>query len=333
MKIKYDDLIVLMEKKLIKHNCPKDLAIRVAKNMAASSRDGVLSHGVYRFERLIKMIDSGVVKPENRPTLVKSLGALEVWNGNLGVGNTNAEDMTERACELASNFGIGCVALTHTNHWMRGGAFGAQAAEKGFAAICWTNTIANMAPWGGKENVIGNNPLVMAVPYKDHYVLFDGAMSQFSYGALEKAMLAGKELSVPGGYDSNGNLTTNPKAICESGRVLPMGFWKGSSLSILMDMMVNAVSGGYTVADISQNGNTPLSECDLSQMFIAIKVDDKAIGDSAVSKIVQAIKSCTLIDDSSSVRYPSENLLKIREKSLNVGIEISDDVYKRITEL
>ena len=333
MNISYEDLLALFKEKLLKHNCPKDLAYRVANNMASSSRDGVLSHGVYRFERLIKMIDSGIVKCENRPTLVKSLGALEVWDGNLGLGNTNAEDMTDRAMKLANQYGIGCVALIHTNHWMRGGAFGAQAAEKGFAAICWTNTIANMAPWGGKENMIGNNPLVMAVPYKDHYVLFDGAMSQFSYGALEKAMLANSQLSVPGGYDSDGNLTTNPKDIMESGRVLPMGFWKGSSLSILMDMMVNSISGGYTVPDIAKQGNSPLSECGLSQMFIVIKVDDRKTGDNAVEKIAQAIKNIKPLDGVKSVRYPSENLLKIREKSLNNGIEISDDVYKRITEL
>lgn len=332
MVISYEDLFNLMKEKLVNHSCPEDLATRAARNMASSSRDGVLSHGVYRFERLITMIDSGFVKPANRPSLERSLGALEVWNGNLGMGNTNAEDMMTRAIELANSYGIGCIALSHTNHWMRGGAFGAQAAEKGFAAICWTNTIANMAPWGAANKAIGNNPLVMAVPYKDSYVLFDGAMSQFSYGALEKAIIAGKKLPVPGGYDKDGNLTDDPKAISESGRVLPMGFWKGSSISILMDMMVNSIAGGFTVPDIAKQGNTPLAERDLSQIFIAIKVE-KDIGDNAVSNIVEAIKGCTPLDGASSVRYPSENLMKIREKSLKDGIEITDDSYNRIVNL
>ena len=333
MKISYDDLYSLMKEKLIGHNCPENLATRVANNMASSSRDGVLSHGVYRFERLIKMIDSGVVKPANRPTLVRSLGAFEVWDGNSGLGNTNAEDMINRAIEMADKYGIGCTSLIHTNHWMRGGAFGAIAAEKGYAAICWTNTIANMAPWGALDNAIGNNPLVMAVPYHDSYVLYDGAMSQFSYGALEKAMIADKKLSVPGGFDEEGKLSNDPKEITKTGRVLPMGFWKGSSLSILMDMIVSSISGGYCVPDIKNQGNTPETETNLSQIFIVLKVDNKTISDETISRIVDEIKNCRPVDSSSEVRYPSENLLKIRQKSLTEGIEITDDVYNRICNL
>ena len=76
MVISYEDLFNLMKEKLVKHSCPEDLATRAARNMASSSCDGVLSHGVYRFERLITMIDSGFVKPANRPSLERSLGAL-----------------------------------------------------------------------------------------------------------------------------------------------------------------------------------------------------------------------------------------------------------------
>ena len=78
MIISYEDLFNLMKEKLVKHSCPEDLATRAARNMASSSRDGVLSHGVYRFERLITMIDSGFVKPANRPSLERSLGALSL---------------------------------------------------------------------------------------------------------------------------------------------------------------------------------------------------------------------------------------------------------------
>jgi LDH2 family malate/lactate/ureidoglycolate dehydrogenase len=30
--------------------------------------------------------------------------------------------------------------------------------------ICWTNTTANMPPWGSAEVKIGNNPIVFCVP-------------------------------------------------------------------------------------------------------------------------------------------------------------------------
>ena len=69
-----------------------------------------------------------------------------------------------RAIALARAHGIGCVALANTNHWMRGGSYGWQAADAGVIGICWTNTLANLPPWGAADPRIGNNPLVIAVP-------------------------------------------------------------------------------------------------------------------------------------------------------------------------
>lgn len=62
--------------------------------------------------------------------------------------------MMDRAIELASDHGIGTVALRNANHWMRGGSYGWQAAEKGYIGICWTNSIAVMPPWGGRKSAV-----------------------------------------------------------------------------------------------------------------------------------------------------------------------------------
>ena len=69
-----------------------------------------------------------------------------------------------RAIASPRAHGIGCVALANTNHWMRGGSYGWQAADAGLIGICWTNTLANVPPWGAADPRVGNNPLVVAVP-------------------------------------------------------------------------------------------------------------------------------------------------------------------------
>lgn len=79
---------------------------------------------------------------------------------------SDGEKMMDRAIELASDHGIGTVALRNANHWMRGGSYGWQAAEKGYIGICWTNSIAVMPPWGSKECRIGTNPLIVAIPHR-----------------------------------------------------------------------------------------------------------------------------------------------------------------------
>ena len=333
MNVSFEELFSVMKEKLVKHGCSEEIAERSARNLASSTRDGVMSHGVYRFTRLVSMIDRGIVKAGEKPVCVKSLGAIEVWDGKYGVGNTNAEDAMNRAIELADKNGLGCVAMKNTNHWMRGGAFGIQAAEKGFASICWTNTIPNLVPWGARSKEVGNNPLVMGVPYGDRFVIFDGAMSQFSYGALDKAIMAGKKLPVPGGYDKDGKITDDPKAIAESGRMFPTGYWKGSSISILMDMMLACLAEGDTVKDIGDRGRSPMDECGLSQIFMVFKVSDREYADAAIARICESVKNAVPAEGVKEVFYPSERLFATRERSLKEGMEIQDKVWEEIQTL
>jgi len=86
-----------------------------------NSLDGVYTHGVNRFARFIKYVKNQQIRVDAKPELKRSAGAIEQWDGNLGPGPLNALFCTDRAMELASKFGIGSVALSNTNHWMRGG--------------------------------------------------------------------------------------------------------------------------------------------------------------------------------------------------------------------
>src|SRR5262249_27076350 len=170
------------------------------------------------------MIRSGVVDVKARPERVAGAGALERWDGRRGPGNLNAHTCMDRALALSRDYGIGCVALANTNHWMRGGSYGWQAAEAGAIGLCWTNTLANLPPGGGGKPRIGNNPLVVAVPRPQGHVVLDMALSQFSIGALEAYRMRGEKLPVVGGFDAEGRLTQDPAEIERSERLLPIGF-------------------------------------------------------------------------------------------------------------
>src|SRR5579863_4706631 len=178
-----------------------------ARLFAETTRDGVYTHGINRFPRFVKTVRNGCVDPAGEAAATAQKGAIERWDGHKGPGNLNALAAMERAIALAREHGIGCIAMGNTNHWMRGGTYGWQAAEAGMIGICWTNTMPNLPPWGGVEPVIGNNPLVVAVPRAAGPVVLDMAMSQFSYGALSSYRRRGELLPVDGGYDVEGNLT------------------------------------------------------------------------------------------------------------------------------
>jgi 3-dehydro-L-gulonate 2-dehydrogenase len=94
------------------------------------------------------------------------------------------------------------------------------------------------------------------------------AISQYAFGKLWQYEAQGKELPVPGGYDKEGNLTTDAAAILESKRALPIGFWKGSGLSLVLDLLATLLSGGDSTAVITQSGR---KETGVSQVLLPLK--------------------------------------------------------------
>ena len=333
MRIPYETLKQTFRSVLVGRGAPEDKAELSATIFADTSLDGVYSHGVNRFPMFVSYIDKGYIRLAAEPTLALSLGALEQWNGNLGIGNVNAHIAMTRAMELASQHGIGCVALSHTNHWMRGGTYGLLAAQNGYAGICWTNTMPNMPAWEATDCRIGNNPLVMAVPNGDEPVLVDAAMSQFAYGALERYRLAGKELPLPGGYDGEGKLTTDPGAIEQSHRLLPMGYWKGCAFSVGLDLMAALTSGGNTTREV---GELSVDEYDLSQVFIAIdlhKTGDTSANRQIVEETLRFVRESERAHPDVAVRCPGDGMRSRREDNIKHGIPVDERVWKLVTSL
>jgi 3-dehydro-L-gulonate 2-dehydrogenase len=294
-----------------------------------NSVDGVYSHGVNRFPKFIAVVKKGAVDPKAEAICTNKAGNIEQWNGQRGAGVVNALKCTDRAIELAKKSGIGCVALAHTNHWMRGGTYGWRAARAGCVFIGWSNTIANTPAWGATNHKLGNNPLVIAVPFEDEAIVLDMAMSQFSYGALEMYELKNEKLPVHGGYDTEGKLTTDAKEIKRSQRSLPIGYWKGSGLSLLLDILAASLSGGLSVAEITKQD----VEKNLSQIFIVIDPSKLNTVTHVVKNILDDFKSSDPENPATPVRYPGENVLKTREKNLVEGVPVSRLIWEEIRSL
>ena len=316
---------------LLKYNFTEAKAGALAEIYTVNSLEGVYTHGVNRFSKFIKYVIEGHIKPDKEPVCIHAAGAMEQWNGQLGPGPLNALTCTDRAIQLADQQGMGCVAIANTNHWMRGGTYGWRAAKRGYAFIGWTNTIKNMPAWGGIDAKLGNNPLVFAVPYRDEAIVLDMAMSQFSYGALDLHVLRNQQLPVPGGYDKQGVLSTDPASIRESERTLPIGYWKGSGLSLLLDILAAILSGGFPVVDVSKQN----IENNLSQVFIAINLSKLKNANSIPSLLQHIIDDYhrSVPDKNSKILYPGERVLAVRKENTKNGIPVIQKVWDEIMGL
>jgi 3-dehydro-L-gulonate 2-dehydrogenase len=327
--VRQDEMFQVFEKIILLNGFSAEAAKQMAEVFTQNSVDGIYSHGVNRFPTFINHKKSGFITPDVLPILKSQFNGIEQWDGQLGAGILNATFATSRCMELATSFGIGCVALSNTNHWMRGGTYGWQAAKKGFVFIGWTNTTANMPAWGALDAKLGNNPIVFALPYKEEAIVLDMAVSQFSYGAMEMKQLQHEELSVFGGFDESGSLTKDPAAIIQSRRTLPIGYWKGAGLSLLLDILVAMLGGGKSTYEISQ---LP-AEYGLSQVFIAIdlkKLQHFQSIESIIDGIINDYQQSVPFDKNGAITYPGERVLQTRKHNLEFGIPVQESVWERI---
>ena len=116
VRIPFETLKSEFKRVLIKKGCPQAAAEISARIMAESSCDGVYSHGVNRFPRVVEYINRGLIKVDATPTKISGKAGFEQWDGNQGLGNVTAKLAMDRAVELSRDNGIGCVALRNTNH-------------------------------------------------------------------------------------------------------------------------------------------------------------------------------------------------------------------------
>jgi 3-dehydro-L-gulonate 2-dehydrogenase len=158
------------------------------------------------------------------------------------------------------------------------------------------------------------------------------AMSQFSYGALASHRMRGEPLPVEGGYDAAGRLTRDPGAIEASKRPLPIGYWKGSGLALMLDMVGALLSGGRATHQIPADSER---ETELSQVFIAFdpsSVDQAGTSVNLADHIVECLQSPTLAGGE-QVRYPGERVLQTRKENLANGIPVEPAIWRDVQAL
>ena len=335
MKVPFEVMKDEFTRVFVKYGMDEKKAEICARIHAESSRDGIFSHGANRVMRFVEYMKTNWVDVHAEPTLEKSFGALAVYNGNMGPGILNALTCTDHAIALAKKHGIGLVGLRNTTHWMRGGSYGLYAAAKGYIAISWTNTESCMPPWGAAESKIGNNPFVMACPGDDgEPVMLDMAMSQYAYGKLQVTRQAGQKLPFPGGFDKDGVLTDDPGAIEESMRILPMGYWKGSSFAFMLDILGSVLTDGIGAADIDKIGKGSCGGA--SQVFIVIdptQLTDMNHLHETIKKAKAHIKDAKQAEGATSIMYPGEDYVTNKAKSAEEGVFIDDGVWAEILAL
>ena len=154
-------------------------------------------------------------------------------------------------------------------------------------------------------------------------------------GKLATYRRTGESLPVPGGYAESGELTKDADKIMASGRVLPMGFWKGSGLALVLDLLAALLSNGLTTADLSAQKE----EHRVSQVFLAFRVaalrggEKETSVDEVVAGILAHFHTARPATSSANVYHPGQRTLERRAEARAKGAEVDSSVWAQVLDL
>ncbi len=243
----------------------------LADSLVFADLGGIHSHGVLRVPEYAKKLTADGVDPRGRPQVVREMGACLVIDAKNSMGQIGCHFAMQQAIEKARVHGLGAAAVRGSNHCGAMAYFAMQALPHDMIGWATTNALPTMAPWGGRERIVGINPLAVAVPAGAEYpIVFDAAFSGSSHGKIR--IHHQKNLPLPEGWalDADGQPTTDPARAID-GLLMPIGTFKGVSLAMLMGVFSSMLSGAAYGTELGNMEDGPIAGTD-GHFLMAINV-------------------------------------------------------------
>ena len=311
----------------------------VADHLVRANLSGHDSHGVGMLPAYVRLLQDGLLVPNQTPHTVLDAGALLVIDARRGFGQRMTADAVRRAIARARDTGACVLALRNASHVGRIGTYAELAASAGMAFTAFVNVADGrdvQAPWACAEARLGTNPFCAAVPGlgtdgHEPALLLDMATTTIAAGKARVAF--NKGMPVPEGslIDANGQPTNAPAGFIRdrTGAMLSFGRHKGSGLAVMCEIMAGAIGGGQRVDEPTRGG--------ILNSMLATVIDLSRLGDPAViAENIEAtkshIRSSHLAPGFDEVLLPGEPERRAAQHRAEVGIEVDATTWHEIRE-
>jgi L-2-hydroxycarboxylate dehydrogenase (NAD+) len=196
-----------VEEVLVAQGVPADHASITASRLIEADLRGRSGHGLIRLPLYSQRIAAGGYNLEPDIRVLNESPVSALVDGDNGLGQVVMSQAAEIAIEKASVAGLAWVATVNSNHAGAAGIYPAMALRRGLGAMYWAVANGNgMPPWGGREKLLGTNPMAVAFPAGDEVPFqLDIATTVASHGTIKVAALAGTPMPEGWVVDFDGN--------------------------------------------------------------------------------------------------------------------------------
>ncbi|MAG95162.1 MAG: Ldh family oxidoreductase [Alphaproteobacteria bacterium] len=305
---------------------PKDDAAVVADSLIDADLCGIASHGLVRLPIYVERLKAGVVAARPEMHIVRESAATAVLDGGNGMGQV----VSRRAMEIALEKGRdqpAFISVRASNHNGALGYWAAQAPVHDCIGIAFTiGGINHMAPWGGAEAMLGNNPFAIALPAGEEApVILDMACSVAARGKVNVAADRGE--AIPEGWclDSDGLPTTDPLAALQ-GFVLPLAGHKGYAMTVAFGLLSSMLSGaafGTEVTHLYDDLKNPQNVGHLFGVLPVTAFEDLAIYRRRMDKAITEIRGVRRAPGVAGITLPGERERLLRTERRQNGVPLA----------
>lgn len=315
------------------HGVPEADARLLADTLVTAEEWGHHSHGMLRLPWYLARLDTGATAASFTPQFVVDHGAVVVLDGGHALGQVVTQYAVELGVARARTHGISAVGVRNSGHFGTAEYFTRQSAEAGCVAILATNASPAMAPWGGKQKILGTNPWSIAAPAGDHGVaVLDIANTAVARGKIYYAKEEGIDIPVGWAADADGVPTVNAAEAVE-GLILPMAGHKGYIISFMMDVLAGVLTGSNFGSHVV-GPYQPEDRSGAGHMLITIDVAsmlDPAEFDARMGTLIDEVVSAPKAKGTDRIYFPGE--IEDVTRAATTRIELPDETVHSLQEL
>ena len=311
-------------------------AAEAARILVLADLCALRTHGISRVVQYLDRVRLGGIDPRAEVQVTRVAPALAVVDGRNGIGPLVGMRGLHAALDGARSAGIGAAFVRGSNHFGPIMPYALIAAEAGFGTIIASNATTTIAPWGGKDTRIGNNPLGIGVPNPGVApIILDMALSVAARAKIRDLAARGEKMPEGWATDAEGRPTNDPQAALK-GFLLPVGGHKGYGLAVMVDLLAGLLSGAAYLTHVRAWDKDPGIAQDLGHVFIAI--DTARLGPQEwlkerMADFAQILHDTPAADPSRPVLLPGEREMVAMARQRREGVRVAATDLRRLEEL
>ena len=331
-----NELKLLAQAALKALGVPQGQAADCATVLVLADLMGISTHGVARVAPYGERLKIGGIKATAKMAVERVAPGMLRIDGDNGLGPVVGMLALKEAMSAASETGIAAVFCRNSNHFGPIAPYALMAAEEGFASLIASNATTTIAPTGGRDARLGNNPMGFGFPNPGgDPVLLDMAMSVVARAKIRAAAKAGELIPETWATDREGKPTNDPNAALR-GFLAPVGGYKGYGLSLAVDLLTGLLSGASYLTRVSSWADNPEAPQDLGHTFLLI--DAKRLGGTdwlsgRMNDFAEIIHETPRANDNVPVMLPGEREIARMRQQQAEGLEIDPRVLNELREI